>query len=176
MTHNKKVIIHILRCAIEHNGKVYYDKCMRDLNLTGKSNRAEDLNIELRKFGSLHYEYSTSKQHNAWEYFEINDYGRKYVEQFEYKGISKIIRQVVSFMLTLIQFVALTEGWISYLLGSITASLFTPLSYFSLLWYPIDVLFRYMWMLCDCLKLNLWSKYFTWKDSYKRWNNYFPDF
>lgn len=91
-------------------------------------------------------------------------------------GFSKGIRTFISRLFTLIQFIPLAEGWISYGLGSIAASLFTPISYFSFLWYPLDVLCKYIWIGCDWLKLKLWNKNFTRVLSARRFDEHFPIF
>ena len=78
--------------------------------------------------------------------------------------------------LSVVQFIPLAWGWFSYLLGSITASLFTWLSFFSLLWYPIDWLCKHFWMACDGLKQKLMGQRVDWDDSSRCWDRHFPAF
>lgn len=89
-------------------------------------------------------------------------------------GMLKGIKQICSFVLTAIQLITLLEGWISYALGSIIASLFTPIALLSFLWYPLDKLCEVIWMGCDWIKHLLWNQRFAWSDSSQRWERQFP--
>lgn len=165
---------HILRYAQDSGGKVCYETCMYSLGFTDTVLPPTRLNEELSKFGRLHYAEDASVKHKAWHYFEINEEGRRYLSETEPKGFAKVWRTMLSAFLSCIQMIPLAEGWISYVLGSILASLFTPLSFLALLWYPIDILFKAVWMVCDYLKHQLWSLYFTWSASSHRWERHFP--
>lgn len=171
-----KSIEHILRYALAHDGKASLQDCLNASGLTEDDMMTEFFKEEIQPFGSIHYAVTDSGARTAWSDFELNDNGRKYAVRLETNVICRCLKDLVSLLLSLVQIISLTEGWISYLLGSITASLFTPVSFFALCWYPIDLIFKYLWMGCDRLKRSLWKLSSTWADSAKRWDVYFPAF
>ena len=79
-------------------------------------------------------------------------------------------------VLSVVQIIPLAWGWISYALGSITASLFTWLSFLSLLWYPVDWGCKQLWMACDVLKQKLKGQRSEWDYSSRSWDRHFPAF
>ena len=87
-----------------------------------------------------------------------------------------MMSKAVILMLSAVQAISLALGWISYALGSITASLFTWLSFLSLLWYPLDWLNKRLWMGCDVLKQKLMGQRADWSRSSRRWEGHFPAF
>lgn len=176
---NKKIgksIEPILRYALSHDGKAPFQNCLTGSGLTEDDILTESFKEELQLFGSLHYAVTDSEVRTPWSYFELNDNGRKYAARLETNVICRCLKDLLSLLLSLVQLISLTEGWISYLLGSITASFFTPISFLALCWYSIDLIFKYLWMGCDRLKRKLWKLSSTWADSAKRWDVYFPAF
>ena len=122
--------------------------------------------LSVERFDSVSYE-------SAWKL--IKKEGNIMVE-VESGGVSKGVKTIGTWILRVIQFFPLVEGWISYLLGSIVASLFIPLAQISLLWYPVDMLFKAIWVGCEVLKQKIWGRDSTWSASSRRWENQFPRF
>lgn len=175
---------YVLRYALEHNGAAGYNPCMYHLGFADNIPPSEDFNNELRKYGSLRYDdmddgyYSYAHIYGTWSYFQIDERGKKYMDEIEPSIFFKIIRMILTIVLSIIQIVFVIEGWISYILNSIIKLLsviFFPIALISFLWWPLDMLCGICWMTCDWLKRIMWDKGFKWEASSRRWLNHFPE-
>ena len=174
-----RAIRYVLRYAIEHGGKAYYNPCMYHLGFADNIPPSEAFNRELRKYGGLHYgEYAEEYDYDdAWDYFQIDERGGKYMEKVEPSGLGKIIRGLFTMCLSILQIPFVLEGWISYILNCVIkflAKIFFPIAFVSFIWWPLDMLCSFSWMLCDWLKHVIWDKGFTWEASSRRWLSRFP--
>lgn len=177
-----RAIRYVLRYAIEHNGKAYYNPCMYYLGFADNIPPSENFNNELRKYGSLHYSgYVDGYEYydyDAWDYFQIDERGEKYIKDLEPAGLGKIVRMLLTVSLSILQIPFVLEGWISYFLNSIIkflSAIFFPIALVSFVWWPLDMLCGFCWMLCDWLKHIIWDRGFKWGASSKRWVNHFPE-
>lgn len=176
---NQKAVDYILRCAIKEGGHAWYNPYMYDLGCADNIGPSEEFNNELRKYGTIH---GMEPYDTVWSYFEINDYGRQYIaskEQAYKDSVSsfKWLRNLVTFLLSVIQLPCVIEGWISYFLNSIIkaiASCCLVLGLVSLLWWPIDMIFMLIWSSCDYLKYAIWKKKNTFAKSMNRFANIYP--
>ncbi|MBQ4520081.1 MAG: hypothetical protein II999_05680 [Bacteroidaceae bacterium] len=185
----ERAITYILRYAIAEGGRAYYNPCMYNLGFADNIPPSDEFNRELCKFGRVHYEryfdYEMDEFYydDAWDYFEINENGRNFIVQKERKmngplGLFKILRYISSAIFTIIQFVCVIEGWISYFLNLILKSISSILFFLSIIsfvWWPLDMLCAFIWMGCDYIKHKIWDKGFKWEASSKRWINHFPE-
>ena len=183
----ENAITYILRYAIAKGGKAYYNPCMYHLGFADNIPPSEEFNRELCKFGKVHYdgyidEVCNYSYYDSWTYFEINEFGRKYIAEKDKTlngpfGILKLFRYSASIILSLIQFVCVIEGWISYFLNRILkaiSSILFIVAILSFAWWPLDMLCGAIWSGCDYLKHKIWNKSFLWEASVKRWVNHIP--
>ena len=176
---NKKIentIRYILCYAVDCGGKAYYQPCKDRLGDSDGRLSSASVNDGLRKYGSLHFEpdeAAASQHHAAWTYFEINDTGRNYLSSLEPKGLSRVLRQSASGLLSLIQLIPLTVGWLAYLLSWL-AGLTALLTVLFVIGVPLDWISRQLWMGCDYLKHQLAGYCFVRTASAQRWEQHFP--
>ena len=106
----------------------------------------------------------------------MNEDKTNQVVEGEPNVLLKLIRMVGFLLLSIIQVIPYLEGWLSYILGSVSASFFTPISYLSPLWFPLDLLCKLIWVGCDWLKCKIENRSGNWKFSTQKWENLFPAF
>lgn len=180
----ESAVRYVLRYALEHNGIASYNPCMYYLGFADNIPPSEAFNNELRKYGSLKYsgyididEYCNNHSLGTWSCFQIDERGRKYMEETEPSQLSKIVRTILSICLTVIQLSFVMEGWISYFLNGIIkflSAIFSPIAFISFIWWPLDMLCGICWICCDWLKHKIWNKRFRFEASSQRWLNHFP--
>lgn len=175
-------IRYVLRCAMEHNGKAYFNPYMYKLGFTDNIPIPRAFNQELCKYGELHYDGYVEDwvyyEYDNWDYFEIDERGLNYMKQFEISGLGKILRTIASILLSIIQYVCILEWWISYFLNCILkllSTIFFPIALLSFVWCPLDVLSSYCWILIDMLKHMMWDRLFSMEESSKRWFERMPE-
>ena len=181
----EKAIRYVLRYAINHDGIASYNPCMYDLGFADNIPPSEDFNRELKKFGRLQYgrnleedEYYGNYGYDIWNYFQIDERGKKYIKEFEPSRFAKTLAIPFMIVLSILQIPFVIEGWISFFLNciiKILAAIFFPIALISFIWWPLDMLCGFCWMLCDWIKRKLWDKNHKWEYSARRWVNIFPE-
>jgi hypothetical protein len=93
-------------------------------------------------------------------------------------SLVNFIRVIISLFLTLIQYIFIIEAWISYVLNSLLkflSTFFFPIALLSFLWWPLDMLCGFCWMILDWIKHLMYHVEFNWKESAYRWTRQFPN-
>lgn len=177
-----RAIRYVLRYAIEHNGKAYFNPCMYYLGFADNIQPPTSFDDELNKYGEIHYDTHydlyDDECYTTWSYFQIDDRGIKYIKEIEPSGIGKLIRIILCFILSVIQLPFIVEGWISFFLNyilKVVSSIFFPFAILSFVWLPIDFICGVSWSCCDYLKYKIWNRGFSWNASVQRWTSHFPE-
>ena len=84
-----------------------------------------------------------------------------------------MVRTLCSQLLSLLQLIPLAEGWIFYGLTWL-GGLNSVLTIFMVIGFPVNYLFKHLWMGCDYLQHRLWNRPFTWTASAQHWDRHFP--
>lgn len=109
-----RAIRYVLRYAIEHNGKAYFNPCMYYLGFADNIQPPKSFDDELNKYGEIHYDTHydlyDDECYTTWSYFQIDDRGIKYIKEIEPSGIGKLIRIILCFILSVIQLPFIVEG------------------------------------------------------------------
>ncbi len=177
-----RAIRFVLRYAIEHDGEAPYNPCMYYLGFADNILPSEEFNNELRKFGRLEYSWDADGyayfDDHTWSCFRIDERGRRYLKELEPTELGKMIMSLFTLCLSIIQLPFVIEGWISYFLHCIVktiSTIFFPIVLITFIWWPIDLLCGFCWMVCDWLKHIIWDKGFKWEASAQRWVRHFPE-